>query len=315
MTIRTKYEPLKMMIKVNNLQELKEHFDLPQVLEYLSDGKLVAWLRDCHETEMAVALEKLDGRNENFAEKVCDILGTEFRDMEEVTLSGEVSISAGAQKTFCYKKIHISGKIRCEGDLKFNHCVILYNELGERGRIDLSDHANLDIINSVVICKGLSKGFFIRGKANNISVTSTRFKDYSYLFKCLVERGFVLQGCCLKNCFVGFINIGPLLPRTKCAVQDSIIKFDDLTEFNRKCLSEADGRLDPAISVEDVKISKHCDSKGEFRNNSIEQSAGFTEILRECGANRRPGFDENWFFRNLEIDNCTFTSLSCGMGR
>lgn len=58
-------------IEVRSIEELKENFSLSHVLMYISNGKLVTWLRDRHEDDIADAIEKLDKSDSDLPRKVC----------------------------------------------------------------------------------------------------------------------------------------------------------------------------------------------------------------------------------------------------
>lgn len=64
--------------KVRSIEELKEHFFLPQVLMYITNGKMITWLRDRYEDEIAEAIEALDSGDDNLVRKVCDIFDVPF---------------------------------------------------------------------------------------------------------------------------------------------------------------------------------------------------------------------------------------------
>ncbi len=67
--------PLKMKddIDVRTLKELKDNFSLVQILRYIKNGKLITWLRDREEDDIANAIEELDNSDLNYAKKVCEI--------------------------------------------------------------------------------------------------------------------------------------------------------------------------------------------------------------------------------------------------
>ena len=60
-------------IEVRSIEELKENFSLSHVLMYISNGKLVTWLRDRNEDDIADAIEKLDKSDSDLPRKVCSI--------------------------------------------------------------------------------------------------------------------------------------------------------------------------------------------------------------------------------------------------
>lgn len=68
--------PLEMEneVEVRSMEELRDNFSISKVLGYLKNGKLITWLRDRNESEMAELIEKLDLQDKELAKKVCKIL-------------------------------------------------------------------------------------------------------------------------------------------------------------------------------------------------------------------------------------------------
>lgn len=68
--------PLKMDdgTEARSLEELKEHFSLPRVLDYLKNGTLVTWMRDRNLTDMAEQIQELDPDDLDSIKKLCEIL-------------------------------------------------------------------------------------------------------------------------------------------------------------------------------------------------------------------------------------------------
>ena len=77
--------PLEMEndIEVRNLEELKENFSLARVIGYINDGKLVAWLQDRYENELAEEVEKIDIEAEATAKKICELFDVEYDESAE----------------------------------------------------------------------------------------------------------------------------------------------------------------------------------------------------------------------------------------
>ena len=76
-------------IEVRTMDELREHFAISPVLAYLENGKLLTWLRDRYEDDLADALESLDLRDTELAANVCKIFEVEVdlsaaEDMEAI---------------------------------------------------------------------------------------------------------------------------------------------------------------------------------------------------------------------------------------
>lgn len=83
--------PLKMEqgVEVRSLEELREHFSLARVLVYVSNGKLVTWLRDRYADEIADAIEGLDVKDGELAQKVCEIFDIEYDEHIVIDLEKE----------------------------------------------------------------------------------------------------------------------------------------------------------------------------------------------------------------------------------
>ena len=61
--------------EARSLEELKEHFSLPKVLDYLKNGTLVTWMRDRNLNSMADQIQELDPENRDSSKQLCRILG------------------------------------------------------------------------------------------------------------------------------------------------------------------------------------------------------------------------------------------------
>lgn len=65
-------------IKVRSLDELRDYFSLERVLAYMSNGKLVTWLRDRYINEIADAIEELDINDSEIAKKICKLFDVKY---------------------------------------------------------------------------------------------------------------------------------------------------------------------------------------------------------------------------------------------
>lgn len=72
--------PLEMEngVKVRSVDELKENFSLAQVLMYISNGRMVTWLRDRYADDIADAIEQLDKSDEKFLQKVSELFDVPY---------------------------------------------------------------------------------------------------------------------------------------------------------------------------------------------------------------------------------------------
>lgn len=65
-------------VEVRTLEDLQEHFSLPKVLEYVKSGKIVTWLKDRYEDDLAEQIEVLNVNDPELNKKVCAIFDIEY---------------------------------------------------------------------------------------------------------------------------------------------------------------------------------------------------------------------------------------------
>lgn len=97
--------PLRMEngAEVRTMQELRDNFSLLSMLEYLEDGKLVAWLRDRYYKDLAGQVAALDKNDEHRAEKLCQIFEVTYDNQamkDDVEKAEERSRKRGLLATF-----------------------------------------------------------------------------------------------------------------------------------------------------------------------------------------------------------------------
>ena len=80
--------PLEMEngIEVRSIEELIENFSLFKVLEYVDNGKLVIWLRDRYENDIADQIEQLDKTDKELKKRVSEIFGILYNEEVEKSL-------------------------------------------------------------------------------------------------------------------------------------------------------------------------------------------------------------------------------------
>lgn len=69
---------LKEGVEARNLQELKEAFDLNQIIDYFLDGKLETWLLDRYYKDLAEKVSNLDKSDLELRRKLCEIFEVEY---------------------------------------------------------------------------------------------------------------------------------------------------------------------------------------------------------------------------------------------
>ena len=89
-------------VEVRSIEELREHFSLAQVLLYFENGKLITWLRDRYEDEIADKVEELDKSDANFEKKLCECFDVSFDEnaLEDVEQAKEHNRKLGLFKQF-----------------------------------------------------------------------------------------------------------------------------------------------------------------------------------------------------------------------
>ena len=78
--------PLKMSdgTAVRTIEELREHFDLADVLGYYEGGRLTRWLSDGYYDEEAEKVKALDSSSEDLGKELCNILGVDYREYDKI---------------------------------------------------------------------------------------------------------------------------------------------------------------------------------------------------------------------------------------
>ena len=72
--------PLKMSdgTPVRTIEELREHFNLADVLGYYSNGRLIKWLTDWYYDEEAKKVKALYSTSGVFHKNLCGIFGVDY---------------------------------------------------------------------------------------------------------------------------------------------------------------------------------------------------------------------------------------------
>lgn len=68
--------------KVRTLEQLREHFDIFEGMEYVKNGKLVKWLKSRGEDELAETVSALDPQGTDCPKKLCCALGIAFNELK-----------------------------------------------------------------------------------------------------------------------------------------------------------------------------------------------------------------------------------------
>ena len=76
--------------EVRGMEELRDNFSLTRIVHYFENGKLLTWLKDRYEDELAREVEILDRSDKQFAQKISNIFGVPYNESEEDALEEEL---------------------------------------------------------------------------------------------------------------------------------------------------------------------------------------------------------------------------------
>lgn len=76
-------------IQVRTMEELRNHFSLVRVLEYFENGKLLIWLKDRYEMDLANQIEQLQVNEKDLQKKLCNILGVKYNEIDAELMKAE----------------------------------------------------------------------------------------------------------------------------------------------------------------------------------------------------------------------------------
>lgn len=223
-------------------------------------------------------------------------------EMEDETISSILQIRSGDTKLFKNKNLHIAAFINCEGNLEIDHCVVYYNESEAGDEITLAKGANLYIRNSLVICKGFDKNYFIScSGGNNVVYEKTTFIDCSYMIISRVDINFTMRMCELKNCYGEFVRIW-IGEDTACDISSNKIIQDNLSQFHTD--NQAEMGSPRLLSISSLENKKNI----KFYDNIIREDESF----RKAGVGEK-GSDNHLKYldcRKGDVFNCSFIGIS-----
>ncbi len=73
-------------VEVRSVTELRENFSMERILLYVSNKKLIIWLRNMYEDEIADKIECLDVNDSELAKKLCEIFDVEYNESYEISI-------------------------------------------------------------------------------------------------------------------------------------------------------------------------------------------------------------------------------------
>ena len=214
--------------EVRGLDELKENFSLTQVLLYLENGKLIAWLRDRYEDEIADALEKLELSDKELPRKVSEIFGVPYDDEAEQNMERALKRK---------RKLNLFTEYNIDSKYKQNVDNIAYDQ------DDLYDL--LDSGAETVYLYG--EKFYIPLGKGNVSyiginepvavISSEKAVDFS-------EKGITFENCVFNE---EYAQLVAEYEKVK-AIKDEVKVFAD------KMIVEIDGVIDKIVNYEKYSV-------------------------------------------------------------
>ncbi len=338
--------PLEMAdgVEVRSIDELKEHFSLEKTFIYLTDGRLISWLKDRNLNDMADEIEKIDKSDETALRSLCEILGVKYdvkegerilsfnklkeynkennimsdanekytddnndvsaAKIEDLHISSMKRINKGEGLTIQNKKVHIGTYISCEGKLTFENCIIYYNDTDASNEIILADTAELRLNKCVVVCMGLNNNPFISGNGRNLVHI-----EQSTFIDC--SHFMNLKECkkfIIKNCEMkNCCNEFLFISATDNAVveiSNNVIIEDNISDFNKN---------KPLAHMchsygRLIHIEGYPNIRCMFSGNTIEETEGFNRC--DCSQDDNNNYIYYFSSDNAKIFGCTFIGIS-----
>jgi hypothetical protein len=212
--------------------------------------------------------------------------------------------------------------IICAGELKFNNCIIYYNEYDIVYGIMLAENASLQIKDSVVISKTTNDNMFIKGQgSNSVTIESTTFESCCNFIDLRLAKDVLVHKCTLRNCgnklFVLQMNY---TSNFEMAYSTIIIEYSNTIE---------DDKLPPFMTFNkymmEVNSLKHRTC--EFHNNRIiEKNNGYTRKINylygvgvnvsHCMFKGLSSYIIAWRFKDCIFKECNYPMrIGCSGGR
>lgn len=170
-------------VEVRSMEELRNNFSLGRVLEYIQNGKLVTWLRDRYENNIADAIAELDKTDSELPKKVSAIFDVPYDEKTEDDLkqAAERAERIKHLKEFTDEKQFIDeiDKVAFNQDELYDLLDVEVNEIylcGDRFAIPLSvqDVSYKGINNPVVVIDSKTE---VNWLAKGITLEAVRYDE------------------------------------------------------------------------------------------------------------------------------------------
>lgn len=170
-------------IEVRGMEELRENFSLSRIIHYFENGKLITWLKDRYEDELASEVESLERNDKELAKKISNIFGVTYNDAVENALEEELERARRLEllkkytdnASFIDKVDQIAFEQDELYDLLDENITTIYL-CGEKFSIPLSKKGvkYIGINNPIVLINSLE---YINWKEKEIELEGTRFDE------------------------------------------------------------------------------------------------------------------------------------------
>lgn len=231
--------------------------------------------------------------------------------LREENVTGILHVAAEETKVYRDVLLHFSAFMKCEGDLKFENCLILYNESDTFGEIILTPGARLTFKDTVVVCKGMNDSHFLKGGGENrVEMENSVFEDCSFFLKLEGDNSLTVRNCIMKNCFRKFIEMKlGSFAEYACDISDNKIIQDRLADFYQDSLSAK-----PAVLI-NINYTGTCthgkDNTCIFQRNTITEKEDFGI---SAGKQENTNIIMQYFSaEDAVVSDCTFIGLSGGI--
>lgn len=156
-------------------------------------------------------------------------------ELEVIYITNMVHIAEGETKTYAYKEIHLGSLIHNCGILKFDHCIIHYNEKDISDEISLEKNAEIHATNCTFICANMDKNPQI---TLNSDCTATfdecTFIDCSYFLSSSYEKNLCIANSKLYNCYC-FAFVKTIYSNSgEFSLRNTIIQIDENYKYEGK---------------------------------------------------------------------------------
>ncbi|MEK4716731.1 hypothetical protein NST66_04095 [Priestia sp. FSL W8-0524] len=230
--------------------------------------------------------------------------------LQELKVTNILYIAPEEEKVFTNNIIHIEAFINCEGHLKFDNCVINYNQSQGMNEITLSQKASLTLSNCQINCLGEDKNYFIQGESESkVTVDNSEFNNCTNFLSLKEESTLHINNCAIFTPGENFINSRGWWGGMTGEILNSKIHFlenDSRSEkYNEFAVFHSE---DPIFNISGTMNITNCEVEG--RDKFVAENSNYIILAIEKSTYR------NCSFKNINrcingeatIAECSFES-------